>query len=104
LCGYLRRRLRDLPHLRPLTPKQPELSGAILTCALDEGRNSDIVNRLRTEHRIMIKPAQGTYAFCPDAGLQRENYNALRFSTHIFNHESQIDRTVEALGTILAKL
>jgi selenocysteine lyase/cysteine desulfurase len=31
-----------------------------------------------------------------------ENYNCLRFSTHIYNDESQVDRLAEALATILA--
>ena len=36
-----------------------------------------------------------------DAGVPKENYNAIRISTHIFNDETDIDRAVEALQQVL---
>ncbi len=104
LSAYLRSRLEDLPELRPLTPADPELSGAILTYALDKGNNGEVVGRMNQEHQIVLKAAQGTYAYSEEEGLPKENYNAIRFSTHIFNDEVEIDRMVEVLRGVLAEV
>ncbi len=103
LSAYLRDQLEEIPGLHPLTPVDKELSGAILTCALERGKNSDVVGRLNREYQIILKPAQSTYAYCEEEGLPKENYNAIRFSTHIFNDESEIDRTVDILRKVLAE-
>jgi selenocysteine lyase/cysteine desulfurase len=34
------------------------------------------------------------------AGMAAEDYNALRFSTHIFNTEDEVDAAAEALGRV----
>jgi selenocysteine lyase/cysteine desulfurase len=99
----LREQLNELPGLHPLTPPDPHLSGALLTFALDRGDSGEIRNRLNQEHQIVVKGAQGTYAYCQEEGLPRENYNAIRFSTHIFNDEAEIDRCVDILGSLLAE-
>ena len=84
LNTYLRQRLDRLPQLRCLTPAQPDLSSpGIVTYALDKGKNSDIVTQLHDEHNIWVKPAAGTYTI--EGGLPHKDYNALRFSTHIYN-------------------
>jgi isopenicillin-N epimerase len=105
LSRLLRGQLDEIPGLERITPDQPELSSAIVSYALDpeKGKNGEIVNRLLDDYDIRIKQAQGTYAYVPqkDKGL-RENYNTLRFSTHIFNSEIDVERVVSALKEILA--
>lgn len=103
LNNYLRQRLDRLPHLRCLTPTLPELSSpGIVTYALDKGKNGEIVTQLHDEHNIWVKPAAGTFTI--EGGLPHEDYNALRFSTHIYNDEAQLDRTVEVLEKLLKAL
>ncbi|MBI2506194.1 MAG: aminotransferase class V-fold PLP-dependent enzyme, partial [Candidatus Latescibacteria bacterium] len=100
LSAYLRQRLDSLPHLRCLTPTQPDLSSAgIVTYALDQGRNGDLAAQLHDEHNIWVKSAAGTYTI--EGGLPHEDYNALRFSTHVYNDEAQIDRLADILGEML---
>jgi isopenicillin-N epimerase len=103
LNSLMRERLKQIPALRLLTPEQPELSSGMVTFAVDpnKGRNGDIANRLFEVHNIIVKPAQGTYAYVPNPSPPRENYNALRFSTHIFNSEAQIERTADILAQML---
>jgi len=103
LSAYLREQLNELSGLHALTPPDLHLSGALQTFALDRGDSGDIRNRLNQEYQILVKGAQGTYAYCQEEGLPRENYNAIRFSTHIFNDEAEIDRCVDILGSLLAE-
>ena len=94
-CRELNTRLRGhlstIPELSILTPERPDLSCGIVTCTVNKGKNGEIIGRLRDEHSIILKAAQGTFAYCTEEGLERENYNAIRFSTHIFNDENDID-------------
>jgi len=103
LSTYLRSRLRKIPGIVPLTPEDPQLSGAILTYSLERGDSGQVVSRMLQEHQIVLKHAQPTYAYTTEANLPRENYNAIRFSTHLFNDEAEIDRTVDRLGGLLAR-
>jgi selenocysteine lyase/cysteine desulfurase len=103
LSAYLRHQLQEIPTLQPMTPTDHELSGALQTWALDKGDSSAILNRLRHEYQILFKTAQSTYAYCPEERHLRENYNAIRFSTHIFNYEAQIDYAVDVLRRVLAE-
>jgi selenocysteine lyase/cysteine desulfurase len=102
LNAYLRSQVDEIPSFRCLTSADPELSCALVSYALDKGKAGDVVRRLR-EHQVILKPAQSTYAFCEEEGLPRESYNAIRFSTHIFNDEMDIDRGVEILRQVLAE-
>jgi len=104
LNAYLRTRLDKLADLQPITPDLNELSGAIVTYVLKKGKNSDIVKRMKEEHQIILKSAQSTYAYSEEKGLPKQNYNAIRFSTHIFNNEAEIDRAVEVLENMLKKI
>ncbi len=104
LRAYLAGQLAEIPGLHRLTPVDPELSGALQTWAMEKGDSAEIVSRMRNEHQILLKLAQSTYAYCEDEGLPRENYNAIRFSTHIFNSESDIDRAVDVLRGMLAEV
>ena len=101
LSQRVREHLRQMPRLTLLTPDQQELSSGIVSFSVDGLKNSDIYERLWDEHGIAAKVAQGTYAFTEVQGQLGENYNALRFSTHIYNDESQVDRLAEALKDIL---
>jgi len=103
LSVYLKQRLAQLPHLRCLTPADASLSSpGVVTYSLNKGKSGEIVKRLQNEHDIWVKLAAGTYSIL--GGLPHEEYNALRFSTHIFNDEAQIDRTVEVLRGMLKAL
>ena len=102
LARHLRGRLEDHPDLELLTPSDPDLSTAMVTFALRRGASGDVIRTLRDEHQVIVKSAQSTYAFCEEEDLPRGSYNALRFSTHIFNDEGEIDGAVDALESVLA--
>ena len=104
LHSYLRSQMEGIPHIRPLTPPDNSLSCGVQTWALDKGNSGEIRSRLFREHEIVVKGAQGTYAYSEEEGLPRDNYNAIRFSTHIFNHEAEIDFAVEKIGKILDEI
>ncbi|WZO99427.1 aminotransferase class V-fold PLP-dependent enzyme [Isosphaeraceae bacterium EP7] len=89
LAGTLRRRFSELDQLRLLTPTEPELTGGIVTFGLKTGKNGEVFTRLLQEHQIAVKVAA------------KPEYNALRFSTHLYNDEDEIDRTARALRVIL---
>lgn len=101
LTGCLRARLETMPGLRLLTPADPALAAAMLTIALPRDKNNAAVaDRLFRDHRIIVKVVPGTLVVTP--AVAAEDYNALRFSTHIFNSESEIDTAATALARIIA--
>ena len=89
LSNHLRRRLVEISSLRLLTPTQDELSSGIVTFDLKKGKNQEIYERLHAEHDILVKVVPK-----PDA-------NALRFSTHIYNREEDLDRVADVLAVML---
>jgi selenocysteine lyase/cysteine desulfurase len=89
LADTLRRKLNELGQLKALTPTQPELSGGIVTFSLKTGKSGEVYTRLLMDHQIAVKVAA------------KADYNALRFSTHIFNDEDDIDRAARALRQVL---
>ena len=95
LSNYLRQRLSAIVDLRLLTPSRPELSSGIVTFALEKGRNSDVYHHFK-ERNIVVKNVPGTYIV--DDRVLREDYNALRFSTHIFNSEAELDRAADVIA------
>ncbi|MBT4496866.1 MAG: aminotransferase class V-fold PLP-dependent enzyme [Gemmatimonadetes bacterium] len=98
LCVYLRQRLSAFPTLRLLTPTQPELSSGIVTFGLEAGSNGSIFSLLKG-NGIRVKVVPGTYVVSGlIPWLKSRNHNALRFSTHVFNSEADIDRMVEVLA------
>lgn len=103
LSRRLGARLDEVDGVRHITPADAELSGSVLTIALDKGSNGDIVGRMASEHQILLKRAQSTYAYSEEPDLTPHNHNAIRFSTHIFNDEVEIDRRVDLLGGMLAE-
>jgi selenocysteine lyase/cysteine desulfurase len=106
LSQLVRQRLREIPALKLLTPEEPELSSGMVAFALDpaKGNNGEIFARFRAEHNIILKPAQGTYAYVPaeDVPAARPNYNAIRISTHIFNSKDEIEKMAELMKKMLA--
>jgi isopenicillin-N epimerase len=111
LNRYLRARLSEVDAVRLLTPEAAELSGSVLTVALGDyetnrasGADSgSIVGRMRSEYDIVLKRAQSTYAYSEEPGLPSRSHNAIRFSTHVFNDEVEIDRCVDVLQRMLAE-
>jgi len=91
LCAHLRKRLCDVSALRLLTPTHDELSGGIVSFALTKGSNQQVYERLHKDHDIVVKV------------VPKPEYNALRFSTHIYNREEDLDRTALAIGALLLK-
>jgi selenocysteine lyase/cysteine desulfurase len=89
LNAYLRDRLDPLPGLTPLSPTAPSLSSAISSYKLERGNNAEVADRLLREFDLVVKVVPGA------------EWNGLRFSTHIYNDEGQIDRLADAIGTIL---
>ena len=91
LCNHLRSQLSENPALRLLTPTQEELSGGIVSFSLKKGTSHEIYDRLHKEHNILVKV------------VPKPEYNALRFSTHVFNREEDLDRAAEAIATMTAR-
>jgi selenocysteine lyase/cysteine desulfurase len=87
-CRALQARLRAglavMDGLRILTPAERALSGGILTIAVERGDAREVRRILHDEHDIVLKNG-------------KRAYNALRFSTHIFNSEADVDRALAAL-------
>ncbi|MFI5457236.1 MAG: aminotransferase class V-fold PLP-dependent enzyme [Isosphaerales bacterium] len=91
LCSHLRKRLCEISSLRLLTPTHQELSGGIVSFTLTKGSNQQVCERLHKEHDIVVKV------------VPKPEYNALRFSTHIYNREEDLDRTADVIGAMLLK-
>jgi selenocysteine lyase/cysteine desulfurase len=89
LCDHLRRRLLENSALKLLTPTQAELSSGIVTFSLLRGSHEKVYQQLHAEHEILVKV------------VPKPEYNALRFSTHVFNREEELDRTADALASLV---
>ncbi|MEZ4698248.1 MAG: aminotransferase class V-fold PLP-dependent enzyme [Rhodothermales bacterium] len=96
LTAQLRAHLDGMDGIRQLTPDDSDLNAALFTYALERGTSGEIRKRMDVDYNIQIKSTQGTYAYCEEPGLNATNYNAVRFSTHIYNDEQDIDRAMEA--------
>ena len=100
LCAMLRRELETIEWLEPITPGQAELSSGIVTYRLKKGRSEDLVQELETRHSIVVKRVPPTLVV--DKSIQSEDYNAIRFSTHVFNSEEDVVRLAKALRSLRA--
>jgi len=89
LQGRLRDGLSEVPSIRMLTPDDATLAGGILSVSLERGNRGEVRTRMLEDHQIILKTGSA-------------DYNAIRFSTHIFNSESDIDRAVEHFGEVVA--
>jgi selenocysteine lyase/cysteine desulfurase len=87
--------LAKLKWLEVITPTQEALSSGMVTFRLKKGNSAELVRKLEADHRIVLKAVPATRIV--DSNLNSENYNAIRFSTHIYNSEEEIARTVNAL-------
>jgi isopenicillin-N epimerase len=103
LSALVRDQLQAIPGLTCLTPAEPELSSGLCTFALDpaKGTSGQLAGRLAAEHNILVKTAQGTYAYVPAEQAKPQNYNALRIATHVYNTEEQVMRLAGALRGML---
>lgn len=99
LNRYLSKKLRQVKALRCLTSEIETGKSGMVTVAIDPTISSsfDLAQRMRIDSKIYVKAAQSTLTLVPDVAALQEDYNAIRFSTHIFNSEAQIDRAVESL-------
>jgi selenocysteine lyase/cysteine desulfurase len=88
LSNYLRERLSGIPKIRLLTPAPEELSSAIVSVSLEEVSNQSVAAALRAED-FFVKV------------IPKAEYNGLRFSTHIYNSEAELDRFASALRRLL---
>ena len=103
LNDRLKTGLLEIASLNRLTPVQSGLSSGIVTFAIDRSlaKSGDICDTLENEWNTYVKTAQTTFASVTDSNRLSEDYNAIRFSTHIFNDENEIDNTVSQLKKIL---
>ncbi|MFT5141802.1 MAG: selenocysteine lyase/cysteine desulfurase [Rhodothermales bacterium] len=88
LAALLRDQLAALEGLHFLTSSDPELASGIVSVGLDRARNGEVATALRSQD-IIVKVIP-----IPD-------YNGLRFSTHIYNSERDVERLVTALQKLL---
>jgi selenocysteine lyase/cysteine desulfurase len=89
LSGHLRNRLSENSHLTLLTPTQPELATGLVSFRLKKSTAGEVFTRLQKEHNILVKV------------VAKPEYNALRFSTHLYNNEEEVERTSKAIEGIL---
>lgn len=87
----LRNRLYDkLKNVRNLTivsPPAGPLASPMLACLLpDPIKNTTVVQTLLNKHKISIRPTHKEFGF-----------NGIRFCTHIFNTEKEVDRVADVL-------
>jgi selenocysteine lyase/cysteine desulfurase len=104
LNGRLTNQLKASPKLKRLTDVENIHSPGIATYALNNapGTSHRIAEQLASEFGIYVKATQSTFGSVASRKTAREDYNALRFSTHIFNSTAQIDSAVERLTQLLS--
>lgn len=82
LARYCRQKLADVPGLIIISPSHPELATGMVSVQLINSKNQDVFEALR-QRKIIVK-------LLPQ-------FNALRFSTHVFNTETDVDLLVKNL-------
>jgi isopenicillin-N epimerase len=86
LSAYCRELLQQVEGVEIISPEDNTLRSAMVSVRLLEAKNRDIFYAMR-ENNIVIKVLP--------------KYNALRFSTHMFNTREDIKKLVEQLNTLL---
>jgi selenocysteine lyase/cysteine desulfurase len=86
LARYCQDNLKNIKGLKVITTDVPGLSTAIVSVSLDNVSNREVYNRMR-EKDIIVKTLP--------------QYNALRFSNHMFTTNKDVDRMVSVLKEIL---
>ena len=86
LAEYCYKRLTELDGLKIISPKDPELRSAMISAIVIDKSNKDVYEYLKTKD-IIVKVLP--------------KYNALRFSTHLFNTTRDIDNLVDEMEKFL---
>ena len=86
LAQYCRQQLTEINNLHIISPKSEELTAGIVSVILKKGESKDIFHQMREKHIIIKK---------------LPILNALRFSTHIFNTKTEVDKMVTALKDMM---
>ena len=87
LSSHLRERIADRPYARLLTPKAWEESSALTTITVDGHEAGELSRSLRERWSIHVRVVP--------------HYDAIRISTAHFNNETDIEKLVNALDTIV---
>jgi selenocysteine lyase/cysteine desulfurase len=86
LADYCRTELAKLAGLNMISPSHPELRTGMVSVQLTQANNREVFTALREKNMIVkVLP----------------KFNALRFSMHLFNSQSDIDTLVDYLSAIL---
>jgi len=86
LADYCYSRLTELEGLQIISPKDPNLRSAMISAIVLNKSNRDVYDYLKSKD-IVVKVLP--------------KYNALRFSTHVFNTTNDIDKLADELKTFL---
>jgi len=86
LALYCRQQLMEMPQLEMMSPTSTDLSAGIVSVLLKKGTNQEIFTKMRKQQIIVKK---------------LPIYNALRFSTHIFNSREEVDRMIKVLKAFI---
>jgi isopenicillin-N epimerase len=90
LVRHVRRRLTGLAGLRPATPENAELSGAMMAFDLPAGIDPVKLREGLWQRRIELPV------------VERPDRLLIRTSTHFYNSEAEVDRLAEVLPELLA--
>jgi selenocysteine lyase/cysteine desulfurase len=87
LATRLKDGLAELANVRLITPQDPDLSAGIVCCEVSGRQPREVVNELRSKHRIVasVTPYQTSY---------------LRLGPSIVTSPEQVDQAISALGSI----
>jgi selenocysteine lyase/cysteine desulfurase len=91
LAARVRAGLEKIDSVEILTPKDPRLSGSIITFRTPKMSYQKIFGHLLSEHRLRCRP------------VSEVDLNATRVSTHLFNSPDECDQLVSALDETLRK-
>jgi len=89
LAGYVRRRMSETLGLPPATPDVSRMRGSLTSFRLPDGIDAKRLREAIWKHRIEIPI------------VERPDRLLIRFSTHFYNLESEIDRLLEVLPDAL---
>ena len=84
LAGRLKERLDAIPGVDLLTPADPARSAGLVSLTIAGVDAEHAARRLWKEHRILCRPIPAPYC--------------LRFSTHAFNTDDEVERAAEAVA------
>jgi len=87
LAAYLKDQLSEIEKVELLTPKDPGLSGSIVTFKILDDKKSyaDYITQIKKEYNIRLRP------------IGEHGLNAIRASLHVYNTFEQVALLVEAI-------